>query len=55
VALSGPASKTSTATVTTTGGVAAGAHPLTFTGKYGTGSPSSGGLTHSATVTLSVR
>ena len=54
VTLSGSASKTTTATITTAKSTPGGSYTLTFTGRYGSGSPSTGGLTHSANVTLTV-
>jgi len=52
--LSGSASKTTTATITTSKNTPPGSYTLTLTGTYGSGSPSTGGLTHNANVTLTV-
>jgi hypothetical protein len=54
VTLSGSAAKTSTATIATSKSTPAGSYTLTFTGTYGSGKPATGGLTHTANVTLSV-
>ncbi len=54
VTLSGTASKATTATITTAKSTPGGSYTLTFTARYGSGSPSTGGLTHSANVTLTV-
>jgi hypothetical protein len=55
VTLTGSSSKSSTVTITTTSGVKAGSTKLSLTGTYGSGTPASGGLTHNASVTLTVR
>jgi hypothetical protein len=55
LSLSGSGSKTSTATIRTATSTPAGTSTLTFTGKYGSGNPATGGLTQTATVTLTVQ
>ena len=55
VSLTGTGPKTSTVTLQTTSGVKAGTYKLTLTGTFGSGSPATGGLTHSTSVTLTVR
>jgi len=55
ITLSGSSSASSAVTVQTSKTSPKGAHNLTFTGIYGSGSASTGGLTHSANVTLTVQ
>jgi len=55
ITLSGSSSASSAVTVQTSKTSPKGAHNLTFTGIYGSGSASTGGLTHSANVMLTVQ
>src|SRR3989441_5164964 len=55
ITLSGASSASSAVTVQTSKTSPKGAYNLTFTGIYGSGSASTGGLTHSANVTLTVQ
>jgi hypothetical protein len=55
VRLSGSSSATSTVTVQTSKTTQKGMYTLSLVGTYGTGSPQTGGLTHSAKVTLAVQ
>ena len=54
VFVSGSTKTTSTATIQAGARTAKGTYTLTFTGVYGSGAPASGGLTHSANVSLTV-
>src|SRR5207253_5728125 len=53
--LAGSSSVNSTVTVQTSKTTPKGTYSLKFTGIYGTGTPATGGLTHSANVTLTVQ
>jgi len=55
ITLSGSSSTSSAVTVQTSKSTAKGTYNLTFTGIYGSGSASTGGLTHSANVMLTVQ
>jgi hypothetical protein len=55
VRLSGSSSATSTVTVQTSKTTQKGMYTLSLVGTYGTGSPQTGGLTHSVKVTLAVQ
>jgi len=54
LSLSGSGSASATVTLTTAQATPAGTYTLTLTGTYGSGNPSSGGLTNSTSVTLTV-
>jgi len=55
ITLAGSSGANSTATVQTSKSTPKGTYNLTFTGKFGSGAPAAGGLTHTVKVTLTIQ